>query len=129
MFSKANVDDDDDADKGIIKINLRYPITIIWRLFFELDYRQRLDIFFKLAKKRSNISSLSKDLDLPMPEIHRNVIRLQNAKLIKKDTEGLLCISSFGKSIIKLISTFNFLTNSQEFFNKHDFGDLPDRFV
>jgi hypothetical protein len=29
MFSKANVDDDDDADKGIIKINLRYPITII----------------------------------------------------------------------------------------------------
>jgi predicted transcriptional regulator len=94
-----------------------------------LGYRQRLDIFFKLAKKRSNISSLSKDLDLPMPEIHRNVIRLQNAKLIKKDTEGLLCISSFGKSIIKLISTFNFLTNSQEFFNKHDFGDLPDRFV
>jgi predicted transcriptional regulator len=108
MFSKANVDDDDDADKGIIKINLRYPITIIWRLFFELDYRQRLDIFFKLAKKRSNISSLSKDLDLPMPEIHRNVIRLQNTKLIKKDTEGLLCISSFGKAIIKLISTFIF---------------------
>jgi hypothetical protein len=43
-----------------------------------------------------------------MPEIHRNVIRLQNAKLIKKDTEELLCISSFGKAIIKLISTFIF---------------------
>jgi hypothetical protein len=58
-------------------------------IFFELGYHQRLDIFLKLANKTSKISTLSKDLDLPMPEIHRNIIRLQNVKFVQKDKEGL----------------------------------------
>jgi hypothetical protein len=38
------------------------------RLFFELGYRQRLNIFLRLPKKTSKIFALSKELDLPMPE-------------------------------------------------------------
>jgi predicted transcriptional regulator len=98
-------------------------------IFFELGYHQRLDIFLKLADKNSKISALSKELDLPMPEIHRNINRLQNVKLVKKDKEGLLHLSSFGRAISKQISSFNFLINNLEYFNTHDFGDLPDRFV
>lgn len=99
------------------------------KLFFELGYHQRLNIFLRLAKKTSKISALSKELDLPMPEIHRNIIRLQNVKLVQKDKEGLLHLSSFGRIIFKQISSFNFLINNLEYFNVHDFGDLPDRFV
>jgi predicted transcriptional regulator len=77
------------------------------RLFFELGYHQRLDIFLKLANKTSKISTLSKDLDLPMPEIHRNIIRLQNIKLVQKDKEGLFHLSSFGRAIFEQISSFN----------------------
>jgi predicted transcriptional regulator len=99
------------------------------KLFFELGYHQRLNIFLRLANKTSKISTLSKELDLPMPEIHRNIIRLQNVKLVQKDKEGLFHLSSFGRTIFKQISSVNFLINHLEYFNVHDFGDLPDRFV
>jgi len=44
--------------------------------FLELSSEQRLKIIFRLMKKKSNISSMAKELDATSPEVHRNFTRM-----------------------------------------------------
>jgi predicted transcriptional regulator len=99
------------------------------KTFFELASEQRLAIVFQLNNKSAKISQLAKDLGITMQEVHRNVIRLQDAGLIEKDPEGLFSLTTFGNTIIKQIPTFNYLSKYKEYFSEHILGELSIKFV
>jgi predicted transcriptional regulator len=98
-------------------------------IFFELASEQRLAILFKLSKQNSKLAQLAKDLDVTMQEVHRNVNRLLESGLIRKDSNGQFSLTTFGTTILQQIPTMNFLSRNKEYFSDHYLGGIPMKFV
>ena len=98
-------------------------------IFFELASEQRLLIISKLNIQKNKLSQLAKDLNITMQEVHRNVNRLMDSGLIEKDSDGKFSLTTFGATIIKQISTFDFLSRNKEYFSDHILGNIPMKFV
>jgi len=98
-------------------------------IFFELASEQRLSILFRLNKQSSKLAQLAKDLDVTMQEVHRNLNRLQDSGLIRKDANGQFSLTTFGTTILLQIPTMNFLSRNKEYFSDHYLGDIPMKFV
>ena len=56
-------------------------------------------------------------------------MRLRNAKLIEKDSDGLFGLTAFGKTIVNLLPSIRFLTENKEYFLSHDMSSLPLEFI
>lgn len=97
--------------------------------FLEVSSQQRLEILLLLQQKKSNISSLAKNLKATSPEVHRNVKRLLKNGLIKKDFDGNYSVSIYGKTICSQLPSLEFVSKNQKFFETHNFGNLPQKFV
>src|SRR5918992_3740109 len=98
-------------------------------IFFELASEQRLSILYKLSSQSSKLAQLAKDLDVTMQEVHRNVNRLQDSGLIRKDANGQFSLTTFGTTILQQIPTMNFLSRNKEYFSDHFLGDIPMKFI
>jgi len=101
------------------------PYDIFWELAGEL----RRNILFKLNEKQLRLTQLAKELDATVQEVHRNVNRLIYAGLVKRDSDGLLSLTTYGKSVLTQIPSFEFLAKYKQYFEEHTFGDLPMKFV
>ena len=105
------------------------------QIFFELASEQRLSIMFRLMaddqrNNTANLSKLAKDLNVTIQEAHRNVNRLMDSGLIEKNSQGLFFLTTFGKTIIKQILTFDFLSRNKEYFSEHTLGkETPMKFI
>jgi predicted transcriptional regulator len=99
------------------------------RVFIELENRTRLSILQKIEEKRRRLSALSSDLNLPMPEIHRNINRLTEVGLISKDSEGAFFLTPYGEAITAQISSYEFLSRHRKFFESHTFNSIPVEFI
>lgn len=97
--------------------------------FLELASSQRLGILLKLLDKKSKVSIIAKELDATVPEVYRNFDRLVKANLIVKDVDGDYSITTYGKTICGQIPTLEFLSQNRKYFQNHDFGDLPQKFI
>jgi predicted transcriptional regulator len=97
--------------------------------FLELASGQRLNIIFKLLLKKTKISSMAKELDATVQEVHRNFERLSDAGLIKKDKDGYYELTTYGKTICTQVPSLLFLSKNRKYFENHDFGDVPMKFI
>jgi predicted transcriptional regulator len=97
--------------------------------FIELASSQRLSILHKLSIQNNKISNLAKDLNVTIQEVHRNINRLVDAGLVHKGAEGIFSLTTFGRTIIKQISTFHFLSRNQDYFSDHTLGDISIKFI
>jgi predicted transcriptional regulator len=97
--------------------------------FLELSSEQRLSIIFRLLEKKSNISTMSKELESTMPEVYRNFERLVKAGLICKDSDGYYSLTTYGKAVCSHIPSLSFLSYNKKYFKDHDFGDLPQKYI
>ena len=95
----------------------------------EISSEQRLKIIFSLLEKNSKLSELAKIVNATAPEIHRNLERLTKTSIVQKEPNGLFGLSTFGKTICDILPLLNFLSQNKEFFNNHDYGDLPEKFI
>jgi len=98
-------------------------------LFLELASPQRLQILFKLSEKSFTITEMAKELDSTKQEVHRNFRRLEDSKLIKKDVDGRYSVSTFGKTMCTQVPSLVFLSENMEYFEDHEFGDVPIKFI
>jgi predicted transcriptional regulator len=99
------------------------------KVFIELGNEERIRILLKLFECKTKLSSLSKDLDVAMPEIHRNLARLHEAQLVKRDADGMFSLTSFGYAIIGQLPTFGFLSRHSHYFSMHSVENLDFRFL
>lgn len=142
-FTGNHRSDDSDDHSDIVTT----PLEKTEQILFELSSSQRLMILFKLkelaagvgvskarggkekATSSSSLSSISKDLDLLVQEVHRNTNRLIDSGLITKDSNGNFFLTAFGDMVLNQLSALSFLAENKSYFLDHKLGDLPLKFV
>lgn len=105
------------------------PAGGVGALFFELAGDLRLSMLEKLAAHSPRLSQLSSELGATMQEAHRNMTRLIEAGLVSKGREGELVLTAYGRTVVSLVPTYDFLYRNRDFFIDHSLGDLPPKFV
>jgi predicted transcriptional regulator len=131
MDIKSNIDSvDDSLDESSYASNVsKYSLENTEQTFIELASEQRLSILLKLTEQDTKLSQLAKDLGVTMQEVHRNVNRLMEVGLIRKNSEGTFSLTTFGNTIIKQIPAYDFLSRNKEYFSDHNLGEIPMKFV
>ncbi|KAF6247389.1 transcriptional regulator [Nitrosopumilus sp. b3] len=97
--------------------------------FLEISSEQRLNILKNLFENNLNISKLAKLLGATNSEIHRNIGRLAKNELIIKSPDGNYELTTFGVLVLKLIPSFNFVSENKLFFNKHSLENIETKFL
>ena len=130
MDIKASKGNDTDLGKNSsFTTSSHYAFENTEQTFIELASEQRLSILFKLSEQDTKLSKLAKDLNVTMQEIHRNVNRLMDVGLIKKNSDGTFSLTTFGNTIIKQIPAYDFLSRNKEYFSGHFLGEIPMKFI
>ena len=98
--------------------------------FLELASFQRLRILIKLVERsRKRLEPLAKELDATKQEVHRNLVRLEHSGLISKDKEGRYSLTTFGRVTCLQLPTTLFLSQHLDYFEDHDFGNIPHKYM
>jgi predicted transcriptional regulator len=131
MVNKSNLNNvNDDGFESTFNSQIsKYSLENTEQTFIELGSEQRLSILLRLTEDDIKLSQLAKDLGVTMQEVHRNVNRLMEVGLIKKNAEGTFSLTTFGNTIIKQIPAYDFLSRNKEYFSDHNLGEVPMKFV
>lgn len=105
------------------------PTDGVGSLFFELAGGLRLSMLTRLSQKNYRLSHLASELEATMQEVHRNMTRLIDSGLVAKDKEGELVLTAYGRTIVTIIPSYDFLYRNRDFFLNHSLGNLPPKFI
>jgi predicted transcriptional regulator len=97
--------------------------------FFELSSQQRLEIIFVLNKNIKKLTELANELDVSRQEVHRNLIRLEKNGFVSKEKNGYFSLTPFAKTMCSQIPSIKFLSENRNYFETHDFGGVPNKFM
>src|SRR5574338_677344 len=97
--------------------------------FLELSSQQRLQIIFRLLEKKSKVTLMAKELGATTQEVHRNFARLEDGGFITKNVDGYYSLTTYGKTICSQIPSIIFLSQNRQYFEDHNFGDIPSKFI
>lgn len=98
-------------------------------LLFELSNEDRLRILDQISAKPSNVSGLSKELNLTSQESSRHVSRLNAVGMIQKDKNGFYNLTSFGVQVLKQTRGLSFVSRHKEYFSPRSLAGLPEDLV
>jgi predicted transcriptional regulator len=98
-------------------------------LLFILASIDRLTLLSEIATEKRRLSQLAAKLSATPQETSKHLTRLREAKLIEKDSNGFFGLTAFGKIILNLLPSINFLTQNREYFLSHDISSLPLEFI
>jgi len=97
----------------------------IENFFTELSNESRINILFLLYQEKLNLTQISLKLSQSLPEVSRNLSRLNNKEFIRKDSNGYYHLSNFGLATICLLPGFAFLITNKDYFLQHSFVSIP----
>ena len=98
-------------------------------ILFELSNEDRLEILLRLSEEPSNLTNLSKMLDLTTQETSRHVSRLTEVSLTRKDPEGLIHVNPVGMLLLTQMRDMELVSRHLEYFNDHRTDHLPVEFT
>jgi predicted transcriptional regulator len=101
----------------------------IEKLFFELASESSLGILRKLMEKDWKMNEVARKLDLTSTEAFRQLQRLSEGLLVQKQPEGTYAITEYGRVVLQLSASLDFVFRHKEYFVKHDFSWLPPQFL
>jgi predicted transcriptional regulator len=101
----------------------------IEKLFFELASESRLGILRELQTKSLKMQEIARRLDVTATEAFRQLQRLSGALLVQKRPEGTFAITQYGKLVLQLSSSLEFVSKHKDYFSTHDIMRLPYQFV
>ena len=101
----------------------------IEKLFFELSSENRLTILRELQTKSLKMQEIAQRLDVTATEVFRQLQRMSEAFLVQRQPEGTFTITPYGRLVLHLSSSFEFLSKHRAYFLNHDIGGLPTQFV
>src|SRR5918992_2039747 len=79
-------------------------------------------------QKASQAQLIGKELDTTVQDIHRNVNRLTDRGLLRREN-GEIHLTEYGRLVTKQIPYFVFMKKHRKFFEEHTLGDIPEKFV
>lgn len=98
-------------------------------ILFIIASFDRLTLLSEIAIEKRRLSQLTTKLSATPQETSKHLMRLRNAKLIEKDSEGFFSLTPFGKIVLNLLPSFRFLIQNREYFLSHDISSLPLEFI
>jgi predicted transcriptional regulator len=101
----------------------------IEKLFFELASESRLGILRELQMENLKMQEIARRLDVTATEAFRQLQRLSKARLVQRQPEGTFAITQYGKLVLQLSSSLNFVFKHKNYFSTHDVWRLPYQFV
>lgn len=108
----------------------QHPFEKTEKTLFELANADRLLILSQLQEGQSNtLSGLSRRLGIVVQEIHRNINRLVEAGLVKKESGNRYSLTTLGSTTLMQLSSIKFLADNTKYFSEHSLGELPAKFI
>lgn len=98
-------------------------------LLFELSNEDRLQILMGLKSKSMKLSQVSKKLDYTVQETSRNLNRLVDSKLIRRNVDSTFDLTPYGEEALRLLTGYKFLSNNSEYLMNHAISGLPLEFT
>jgi predicted transcriptional regulator len=89
----------------------------------------RLRLLSEITIEKRRLSQLTAKLSATSQETSKHLMRLRDAELIEKDSNGFFSLSAFGKIIVNLLPSIRFLAQNREYFLSHDISSLPLEFI
>ncbi len=105
------------------------PSNSLSEVFMELAGESRYAILLLLQEKKWKSAQMAKELNLTIQETHRNTVRLAEAGLIKKESEGSFSLTPYGRILVSQLAPFGFLNKYKDYFAEHFPVDLPVKFI
>lgn len=116
-----------DADRK--SLSEQHPFEKTEKTLFELANADRLLILSQLQEGRNTLSGLSRQLGIVVQEIHRNINRLVEAGLVKKESGNSYSLTTLGSTTLMQLSSIKFLADNSNYFSEHSLGELPAKFL
>jgi predicted transcriptional regulator len=101
----------------------------IEKLLFELASENRLSILRELQDKSLKMQEIARRLNVTATEAFRQLERLSAATLIQRQPDGAFTASEYGKLVLQLTSSLDFVSKHKDYFSTHDIMRLPSQFV
>ena len=98
-------------------------------ILFELSNEDRLRILMNLAEEPSNLTAISKKLDLSTQETSRHVSRLSELNLTRKNSDGVFQVNPVGRLLLTQMKDMELVSRHLEYFNHHKTEHLPIKFT
>jgi predicted transcriptional regulator len=99
------------------------------KTLFELANADRLLILSQLEEERNTLSGLSRQLGIVVQEVHRNINRLVEAGLVKKESGNRYSLTTLGYTTLMQLSSLKFVADNGKYFSEHSLGELPAKFI
>ncbi len=99
------------------------------RLFLELSSESRLDLLRELETKELRMGELARRLHLTATEATRQLKRMTDALLIRRLPEGAYTATPYGRLVLQLSPSLEFVSRHREYFATRDLSRLPHSFV
>jgi len=98
-------------------------------LLFELSSDDRLGILRELRQHAVGVTTLSRVLDLTTQETSRQVFRLKEAGLIRKDQRGFYRLTSYADIVLKQLEGLHFVSKHKDYFKTHSLAKIPEELI
>jgi predicted transcriptional regulator len=98
------------------------------QLFLELASETRCAILASLLNRPAKLSTLARELDVTVQEVHRNVNRMAEAGLVRR-ADGIFYLTEFGRMATRQAQGLLFMESHAKFFEDHTLDGLPDKFA
>jgi predicted transcriptional regulator len=99
------------------------------KLLFDISSSDRLTLLFAIRKENLRLTHLAEKISATIQETSRHLGRLTDAKLIEKSSDGSYTLTSYGRLVLILLSSYSFLSKNKDYFLSHDISFLPQEFV
>ena len=97
-------------------------------LLFEVSNPNRHNILKLIENEQRNLTNLSNNTNLNLPETRRHVTRLSEVGLIQRVPDGSYIITSLGQRVLEQLDTVSFFLENRDYFYKHSVEKLPHEF-
>ena len=101
----------------------------IEKLFFELASESRLRVLNELQKENLKMQEIARRLDVTLTEAFRQLERLGAAGLVQRRPDGMFALAEFGKIVLEISASLDFVFKYKDYFSKHDLMQFPSQFV
>ncbi len=99
------------------------------KLFFELASESRLSILRELQKENLKMQEIARRLDVTPTEAFRQLERLSTASLVQRQPDGTFALAEYGKLVLQISTSLDFISKHKEYFLTHNLMRLPSQFV
>lgn len=103
----------------------RLKVEKLANLLFILASADRLTLLSEIGTHKLRLTHLASKISATPQETSRHLMRLRNANIIEKDPDGFFSPTLFGKILLKMLPSLEFVNQNKNYFLSYDISPFP----